>query len=195
MHHATDRTYYSLYYISCGILAGMRNVVLWFLDWSLLVDPLSYSLFQAVLHDWCNKGCGMWSPVCGMVHIKEPLLLNGFAMRDRSDNRLHYKQSYILLPSSKYSVNVMMLTLSVLFQGGDKESERGAQTQGAAAAVVQPCPAGAAGDLHVQLLQVDQHQLAASGNEGPASPVTAFVYQHWLDSLLWCTFVMSISTN
>ena len=26
-------------------------------------------------HDWCNKGCGMCYPVCGMVHIKEPLLL------------------------------------------------------------------------------------------------------------------------
>ena len=25
-------------------------------------------------HDWCNKGCGMCYPVCGMVHIKEPLL-------------------------------------------------------------------------------------------------------------------------
>ena len=24
---------------------------------------------------WCNKGCGMCYPVCGMVHIKEPLLL------------------------------------------------------------------------------------------------------------------------
>ena len=24
---------------------------------------------------WCNKGCGMCNPVCGMVHIKEPLLL------------------------------------------------------------------------------------------------------------------------
>ena len=35
------------------------------------VDPLSYFSFQAVLHDWCNKGY----PVCGMVHIKEPLLL------------------------------------------------------------------------------------------------------------------------
>ena len=23
-----------------------------------------------VLHDWCNKGCGMCYPVCGMVHIK-----------------------------------------------------------------------------------------------------------------------------
>ena len=30
------------------------------------VDPLSY---------WCNKGRGMCYPVCGMVHIKEPLLL------------------------------------------------------------------------------------------------------------------------
>ena len=26
-------------------------------------------------NDWCNKGCGMYYPVCGMVHIKEPLLL------------------------------------------------------------------------------------------------------------------------
>ena len=26
--------------------------------------------FQPVLHDWCNKGCDMCYPVCGMVHIK-----------------------------------------------------------------------------------------------------------------------------
>ena len=39
------------------------------------VDPLSYFSFQPVLHDWCNKGCGMCYPVCGMVHIKDPLLL------------------------------------------------------------------------------------------------------------------------
>ena len=42
---------------------------------SFMVDPLSYFLFQPVLHDWCNKGCGMCYPVCRMVHIKEPLLL------------------------------------------------------------------------------------------------------------------------
>ena len=24
------------------------------------VDPLSYFLPQPVLHDWCNKGCGMY---------------------------------------------------------------------------------------------------------------------------------------
>ena len=39
------------------------------------VYPLSYFSFQPVLHDWCSKGCGMCYPVCGMVHIKEPLLL------------------------------------------------------------------------------------------------------------------------
>ena len=39
------------------------------------VDPLSYFSFQPVLHDWYNKGRGMSYPVCGMVHIKEPLLL------------------------------------------------------------------------------------------------------------------------
>ena len=26
-------------------------------------------------HDWCKKGCGMYYPVCGMLHIKESLLL------------------------------------------------------------------------------------------------------------------------
>ena len=39
------------------------------------VDPLSYFSFQPVLHDWCNKGRGVCNPVCGMVHIKVPLLL------------------------------------------------------------------------------------------------------------------------
>ena len=40
-----------------------------------MVDPLSYFSFQPVLHDWCNKGHGMCYHVCGMVHIKFPLLL------------------------------------------------------------------------------------------------------------------------
>ena len=50
----------------------VRWVVGSILHW---VDPLSYFSFQPVLHDWCNKGRGMCYPVCGMVHIKEPLLL------------------------------------------------------------------------------------------------------------------------
>ena len=35
----------------------------------------SYFSFEPVFHDWCNKGRGMCYPVCGMRHIKEPLLL------------------------------------------------------------------------------------------------------------------------
>ena len=37
--------------------------------------PIELFFVPVVLHDWCNKGCGMCYPVCGMVHIKEPLLL------------------------------------------------------------------------------------------------------------------------
>ena len=44
---------------------------------SFIVDPLSYFSFQPVLHDWGNKGRGMCYPVCGMMYIKEPLLLIG----------------------------------------------------------------------------------------------------------------------
>ena len=40
-----------------------------------MVDPLSYFSFHPVHHDWFNKGCGMCYPVCGMVHIKDHLLL------------------------------------------------------------------------------------------------------------------------
>ena len=44
---------------------------------TIMLQLHRYFSFQPVLHDWCNKGCGMCYPVCGMVHIKEPLLLIG----------------------------------------------------------------------------------------------------------------------
>ena len=78
--HRQDNTYHSLCYTSRGALAGTRIV---FgvrcssmgrtfahdvsLDQSFIVDPFNYFLFQPVLHDWCNKGCGMCYPVCGVV--------------------------------------------------------------------------------------------------------------------------------
>ena len=42
-----------------------------------MVDPLSYFSFQPVLHEWCKKSLCMCYPVCGMVHIKELLMLIG----------------------------------------------------------------------------------------------------------------------
>ena len=44
----------------------------------LFIHSFIYS-FQPVLHDWCNKGRGMCYPLCGMVLIKEPLLLIGMS--------------------------------------------------------------------------------------------------------------------
>ena len=41
------------------------------------IDPSWGGPIELFLHDWCNKGCGMCYPVCGMVHIKEPFLLIG----------------------------------------------------------------------------------------------------------------------
>ena len=46
-------------------------------EWTRNFNKTSYFSFQPVLHNWCNKGRGMCYPVCGMVHIKEPLLLIG----------------------------------------------------------------------------------------------------------------------
>ena len=40
-------------------------------------EPIELFPFQPVLLDWCNKGRGILYPVCGMVHIKDPLLLIG----------------------------------------------------------------------------------------------------------------------
>ena len=37
--------------------------------------PIELFLVPASASHWRNKGCGMCYPVCGMVHIKEPLLL------------------------------------------------------------------------------------------------------------------------
>ena len=93
--HRQDTTYHSLCYTSRGALAGTTNSSMgcetqfggmsgrswcgWSPDRTFVDDLFSYIARsrQPVLHDWCNKGRGMCYPVCGMVHIKEPLLLIG----------------------------------------------------------------------------------------------------------------------
>ena len=69
IHHVGARCGSVVRAFAHGVM-GRRIDPLW-------MDPLSYFSFQPVLHDWCNKGCGMCYPVCGIVHIKEPLLLIG----------------------------------------------------------------------------------------------------------------------
>ena len=50
-------------------------MVRWVVGSILMMDLLSYFLSHPMLHDWYNKGRGMCYPACGMVDIKEPLLL------------------------------------------------------------------------------------------------------------------------
>ena len=57
-----------LLYVGHGRIPFFSHPFLWW-------PPLSYFLIQPVLHDWCNKCRGMYYPVCGMMYIKEPLLL------------------------------------------------------------------------------------------------------------------------
>ena len=45
---------------------------------------------QPVLHDWCNKGREVCYPVCGMMHIKEPLLLIGKSSACSGDCRFPF---------------------------------------------------------------------------------------------------------
>ena len=58
------------------VLCSLRMLLL-LVDGVVLFDVVGFDIVSCwlSLHDWCNKGCGMCYPVCGMVHIKEPLLL------------------------------------------------------------------------------------------------------------------------
>ena len=38
--------------------------------------PIELFLVPASALHWCNKGCGMCYPVCGVVHIKKNLAVN-----------------------------------------------------------------------------------------------------------------------
>ena len=49
--------------------------VRWVIESILHGGPIEYFSLQPVLHNWNNKDRGVCYPVCGMVHIKEPLLL------------------------------------------------------------------------------------------------------------------------
>ena len=69
--HRQENTYHGLCYTSSLMVQWVVGSILHG------VDPLSYFSFQPVFHNWCNKEHGMCYPVCGMVHIKEPLLLIG----------------------------------------------------------------------------------------------------------------------
>ena len=60
---------FRIFFCQAILIYGERS-----LDLSLM-GFFNCFLFQSVIHNWCNKGHGMYYPVCEMRHIKEPLLL------------------------------------------------------------------------------------------------------------------------
>ena len=75
MHRPTDRIAHNTAFITPVVehwLERKDTSRSWLEDYprySVMVDSLSYFLFNPVLHDWCNKGRDMCYPVCGMMHI------------------------------------------------------------------------------------------------------------------------------
>ena len=73
-------SYFLVWKICLTSIIFLMNYKYLFLCWGVVKHSfiqLSYFSFQPVLHDWFNKGRGMYYPICGMMHIKEPLLLIG----------------------------------------------------------------------------------------------------------------------
>ena len=78
------------------------------------VDLLSYFSFQSALQDWCNKGRGMCYPVCGMVHIKEPLLLIGkSSLCDGSGFALSLSEWFFTICPTPYNRKYNVLSASL----------------------------------------------------------------------------------
>ena len=84
-----------------------------------MVGPLSYFSFQPVLHDWCNKDSGMCYRVCGVVHIKYPLLLIRKSSPCSGGSRFPhslYEWSFIIsLMSYNCIKNVLSVSLNKTF--------------------------------------------------------------------------------
>ena len=70
----TQTCFYNQFKFDLTVIVHIYRVR-WVVGSNLHGGPTEQSLLQPVLHDWCNKGRGMCYPVCGMVHIKETLLL------------------------------------------------------------------------------------------------------------------------
>ena len=64
--------FYTNQYSTTGLTKAVVCVILVWLTYLV-----AFFLVQVVLHDWCNKCRGICYPACGMMHIKEPLLLIG----------------------------------------------------------------------------------------------------------------------
>ena len=82
-------------------------------------------MFQPVLQDWCNKGCGICYPVYGMMHIKEPLLLLGKSHSyDSNGFPLSLSEWSFLMPYNRKCVEcISFLDLVILHRINSRSSQ------------------------------------------------------------------------
>ena len=70
------------------------------------INPsLTYFSFQPVLHDWCNKGCGMCYPVCGGDAYKKTLLIGKSSPCDGSGFPLLLSEGSFTICLTPYNYN------------------------------------------------------------------------------------------
>ena len=88
-------------------------------DRSFMVDPLNYFSFQPVLDDWCNKGCGMFYPVCGTMNSCTMAFIYYIHLRkcyvSSISNRELHIPAYIRRKWRKCSLRVIPLHLNGSF--------------------------------------------------------------------------------
>ena len=60
----------------CSSVVERPLMVIWVVRSIPHSEPIELFLFEAVFHDWCNKGHSMYYPVWGMVNIKYILIVN-----------------------------------------------------------------------------------------------------------------------
>ena len=64
-------------------------------------------------HDWFHKGRGMCYPVCGMMHIKEPLLLIGKSSLCGGSGFLSLSEWSFTICLTPYNRNKNVLSVSL----------------------------------------------------------------------------------
>ena len=102
-----------------ALLKECSLMVQWFVRAILHARPIKLFLVPTSAPQLVNKSCGICYPVCGMMHIKEPLLLIGKSSPCSADSRfplLLYEWSFTICPTQYTCMkNVLSASLKKTF--------------------------------------------------------------------------------
>ena len=109
----------------CIYIIGEYNTVLKICTWIslsvinvvmciLIHLAMGHKIDHPVIHSWCNKGHGMYYPLCGMEHMNDLLLLTGKSSSCSGGNRFPLSLSVWPFTLSLTPNNCILNVLSVL---------------------------------------------------------------------------------